>query len=90
MSGGNEQARAGGPRRLRGMTTILRKYHSVARCTLLGEMIEDTAHGYHYRRQVGAKLTFVDENCRLSTSRRARMPEAASQQRGSAVGTNSR
>ncbi len=31
------------------MTTILRKYHSVARCTLLGEMIEDTANRYYYR-----------------------------------------
>ena len=43
------------------MTTILRKYHSVARCTLLGEMIEDTAHGYYYRPHVGGELTFVDK-----------------------------
>jgi hypothetical protein len=42
------------------MTTILRKYHSVARCTLLGEMIEDTAHRYYYRPHVGGELTFVD------------------------------
>ena len=65
-------SRAGGPRRLRGMTTILRKYHSVARCTLLGEMIEDTAHRYYYRPHVGGELTFVDKNRRPSTSRRAR------------------
>ena len=39
----------GSVRRLRGMTTILRKYHSVARCTLLGEIIEDTATRYYYR-----------------------------------------
>ena len=43
------------------MTTILRKYHSVARCTLLGEMIEDTAHRYYYRPHVGGELTFVDK-----------------------------
>ena len=48
-------------RRLRGMTTILRKYHSVARCTLLGEMIEDTAHRYYYRPHVGGELTFADK-----------------------------
>ena len=52
----------GEPRRLRGMTTtILRKYHSVCRCTLLGEMIEDTAHRYYYRRRGGAELTFVEK-----------------------------
>jgi hypothetical protein len=44
------------------MTTILRKYHSVARCTLLGEMIEDTAHRYYYRPHLGAELTFVDKS----------------------------
>ena len=65
-------SRAGGPRRLRGMTTILRKYHSVARCTLLGEMIEDTAHRYYYRPHVGGELTFVDKDRQPSTSRRAR------------------
>jgi hypothetical protein len=43
------------------MTTILRKYHSVARCTLLGEMIEDTAHRYYYRPHVGGELTFADK-----------------------------
>ena len=42
------------------MTTILRKYHSVARCTLLGEMVEDTAHRYYYRPHVGGELTFAD------------------------------
>jgi len=43
------------------MTTILRKYHSVARCTLLGELIEDTAIRYYYRPHLGAELTFVDK-----------------------------
>jgi hypothetical protein len=43
------------------MTTILRKYHSVARCTLLGEMIEDTATRYYYRQRVNDELTFVDK-----------------------------
>ena len=51
-----------GVRRLRGMTTILRKYHFVARCTLLGEMVEDTAHRYYYRPHVGGELTFVDKS----------------------------
>ena len=50
----------------------LRKYHSVARCTLLGEIDEDTAHRYYYRPHVGGELTFVDENHRRSTSRHAR------------------
>ena len=51
----------GGVRRLKGMTTILRKYHSVARCTLLGEMIEDTATRYYYRSRFNDELTFVDK-----------------------------
>jgi hypothetical protein len=54
------------------MTTILRKYHSVARCTLLGEMIEDTAHRYYYRPHVGGELTFADKESPATTSRRAR------------------
>ena len=53
------------------MTTILRKYHSVARCTLLGEIIEDTARRYYYRPHDGAELTLVD-NRQPSTSRHAR------------------
>ena len=44
------------------MTTILRKYHSVARCTLLGEMIEDTATRYYYRQHVNDELTFVEKS----------------------------
>jgi hypothetical protein len=44
------------------MTTILRKYHPVARCTLLGEMIEDTATRYYYRQRVNDELTFVDKH----------------------------
>ena len=44
------------------MTTILRKYHFVARCTLLGEMIEDTATRYYYRQRVNDELTFVEKS----------------------------
>jgi hypothetical protein len=82
----------GGVRRLRGMTTILRKYHSVARCTLLGEMVEDTAHRYYYRPHVGGELTFVDkESPAIHLSPCPACPDwPAGQQRGSAVGTNSR
>ena len=91
MFGGKEQACAGAPRRLRGMTTILRKYHSVARCTPLGEMIEDTATRYYYRPHVGGELTFVDKE--LPAIHLTPCPACpdwpASQQRGSAVGTNS-
>ena len=73
------------------MTTILRKYHSVARCTLLGEMIEDTAHGYYYRPHVGGELIFVDKSPAIHlTPCPACQDWPASQQRGSAVGTNSR
>ena len=82
----------GGVRRLRGMTTILRKYHSVARCTLLGEMIEDTAHRYYYRPHVGGELTFADkESPAIHLTPCPACPDwPAGQQRGSAVGTNSR
>ncbi len=41
--------------------TNVRKYHSVARCTLLGEMIEDTATRYYYRSRFNDELTFVDK-----------------------------
>ena len=81
----------GGARRLRGMITILRKYHSVARCTLLGEMIEDTAHRYYYRPHVGGELTFVDKSPAIHIAPCPACPDwPAGQQRGSAVGTNSR
>ena len=70
----------------------LAKYHSVARCTLLGEMIEDTAHRYYYRPHVGGELTFVDkESPAINLTPCPACPDwPASQQRGSAVGTNSR
>ena len=68
------------------MTTILRKYHSVARCTLLGEMIEDTAHGYYYRPHVGGELTFVDKESPAIHLTPCPADWPASQQRGSAVG----
>jgi hypothetical protein len=77
----------GGLRRLRGMTTILRKYHSVARCALLGEMIEDTAHRYYYRPHLGAELTFVDKSPSIHLTPCPDWP--AGQQGGSAVGANS-
>jgi hypothetical protein len=74
------------------MTTILRKYHSVARCTLLGEMIEDTAHRYYYRPHVGGELTFADkESPAIHLTPCPACPDwPADQQHGSAVGTNSR
>jgi hypothetical protein len=73
------------------MTTILRKYHFVARCTLLGEMIEDTAHRYYYRPHVGGELTFADkESPAIHLTPCPACPDwPAGQQRGSAVGTNS-
>jgi hypothetical protein len=85
-----ETNKPGEARRLR--TTILRKYHSVARCTLLGEMIEDTATRYYYRPHVGGELTFVDkESPAIHLTPCPACPDwPASQQRGSAVGTNSR
>jgi len=63
----------------------------VARCTLLGEMIEDTAHRYYYRPHVGGELTFVDKSPSIHLTPCPACPDwPASQQRGSAVGTNSR
>ena len=83
---------ARGVRRLRVMTTILRKYHSVARCTLLGEMIEDTAHRYYYRPHLGAELTFVDKGSpAIHLTPCPACPDwPAGQQHGSAVETNLR
>ena len=50
----------------------MRKSYAGGRCYLLGEMIQDTAHRYYYRRHVGAKLAFVVGKSQLSTSHRAR------------------
>ena len=71
------------------MTTILRKYHSVARCTLLGEMIKDTATRYYYRPRVNGGLTFVDKQSpAIHIAPCPACPDwLASQQRGGAVGT---
>jgi hypothetical protein len=44
---------------LRGVTTIVRKSYPGGRCYLLGQLIQDTASRYYYRRQLGAKLAFV-------------------------------
>ena len=41
------------------MTTIVRKSYPGGRCYLLGELIQDTASRYYYRRHLGAKLAFV-------------------------------
>jgi hypothetical protein len=66
-------------------------YHSVARCTLLGEMIEDTATRYYYRPHVGGELIFVDKSPAIHlTPCPACQDWPASQQRGTAVRTNSR
>jgi hypothetical protein len=73
------------------MTTILRKYHSVARCALLGELIEDTAIRYYYRLLSSDELTFVEKSPAIHLTPCPACPDwPAGQQRGSAVGTNSR
>jgi hypothetical protein len=73
------------------MTTILRQYHSVARCTLLGEIVEDTATRYYYRLRSGDELTFVEKSPAIHLTPCPACPDwPAGQQRGSAVGTNSR
>ena len=41
------------------MTTIVRKSYPGSRCYLLGELIQDTASRYYYRRDLGVKLAFV-------------------------------
>ena len=41
------------------MTTIVRKSYPSSQCYLLGELIQDTASRYYYRRQPGGKLSFV-------------------------------
>jgi hypothetical protein len=54
-------------------------------------MIEDTAHRYYYRPHVGGELTFVDKSPAIHlTPCPACQDWPASQQRGSAVRTNSR
>ena len=70
----------------------LAQYHSVARCTLLGEMIEDTARRYYYRAHVGGELTFADKDSpAIHLTPCPACPDwPPGQQRGSAVGTNSR
>jgi hypothetical protein len=85
-------SRAGGPLRLRGMTTIVRKSYAGGRCYLLGELIQDTAHRYYYRRHVGAKLAFVvGKSPAIHLTPCPACPDwPADQQRGSAVRTNSR
>jgi hypothetical protein len=41
------------------VTPIVRKTYPGRRCYLLGELIQDTASRYYYRRHIGAKLAFV-------------------------------
>jgi hypothetical protein len=38
---------------------IVRKSYPGGRCYLLGELIQDTASPYYYRRHLGAKLAIV-------------------------------
>jgi len=73
------------------MTTILRKYHSVARCTRLGEMIEDTATRYYYRLRSSDELTFVDKSPAIHITPCPACPDwLAGQQCSSDVVTNLR
>ena len=43
------------------VTTMIRKSHPIGQCTLSGELIEDTAIRYDYRRRFGDALDFVDK-----------------------------
>ena len=53
--------RKGEPRRLRGMTTIVRTL-GIGRCSLLGELVDETETRYFYRRRFGHALaSFVDK-----------------------------
>jgi hypothetical protein len=40
---------------------MVRESHPNGQCTLLGELIEDTAIRYYYRRRFGDALAFVDK-----------------------------
>jgi hypothetical protein len=46
---------------LRGMPTIVRQSFHLGQCSLLGELIEDTATRYYYRRRLGDELAFVEK-----------------------------
>jgi hypothetical protein len=43
------------------MTTMVRQSYSIGPCRLLGELIEDTAFRYYYRRRFGDALVFADK-----------------------------
>ena len=45
-------------RQLRGMNTVVRKAYQGGQCYLLGEVIQETAHHYYYRRQ-HARVSFI-------------------------------
>jgi hypothetical protein len=51
---------------------IVRKSYPGGRCYLLGELIQDTASRYYYRRHLGAKLALSPVNYPRSTSCHAR------------------
>ena len=52
--------RKGEPRRLRGMTTIVRTL-GIGRCSLLGELVDETETRYFYRRRFGNELAFAEK-----------------------------
>ena len=43
------------------MPTIVSQSYYLGQCSLLGELIEDTAIRYYYRRRFGDELAFVDK-----------------------------
>ncbi len=43
------------------MTTMVRESHPLGRCTLLGDLIDETCTRYVYRRRFGDTLAFVDK-----------------------------
>ena len=70
---------------------MVRKSYPRGRCFVLGEVIEDTATRYYYRRHPPAELAFVDKSPLIHITPCLACPDwLAVQQRGSVVGTNSR
>ena len=92
MFGGKEQVAEQLAGRLRGMPTIVRQSSSyLGPCTLLGELFEDTAIRYYYRR-FDDELAFVDKRSPvIHIEPCPACPDwPAGHQCGSAVGTNLR
>jgi hypothetical protein len=57
---------------LRGMPTIVRQSFHLGQCSLLGELIEDTATRYYYRRRLGENWRLLRNDLRQFTSCRAK------------------